>query len=206
MALTGVAQAANPYAKSDRSWIGVNGIVAAADEDSFVLDYGEGLITVEMDDWDWYQEGKAILEGDKVSVYGKIDNDLYEAKTIEASSVYVQGLNTYFFASAADEEIDPMIGIYNFTLPSEDSSRVDLTGMVKTIDGRKFTLDTGPTDVTIDTKGMKYNPLDKNGYQKLEKGDLVKVGGYLDLNFFDKKEIQARSVVTLDHDDGKSGS
>ncbi|MGM0425831.1 MAG: hypothetical protein ACQEQ7_01185 [Thermodesulfobacteriota bacterium] len=75
-------------------------------EDSFTLDYGEGTVLVEMDDWDWYDEEGTVLEGDKVTVYGKIDDDLYEATSIEASSVYVENLGTYFYASSADEEYD----------------------------------------------------------------------------------------------------
>lgn len=200
------AQAANPYARSDRSWIGLNGVVASASDDSFLLDYGDGLITVEMDDWDWYDEGKAIMKGDKVSVYGKIDKDLYENKTIEASSVYVQGLNTYFFANPADEELDAAVGMYNFTLPIEETSHVNISGMVKEIDGYKFILDTGPSDIEVDTKNMAYNPLDDEGYQKLQKGDIVSVGGYLDPDFFDKRQVQATMVVTLDEDENKSNS
>jgi hypothetical protein len=29
-------------------------MAAVSSNNSFVLDYGDGLITVEMDDWDWY--------------------------------------------------------------------------------------------------------------------------------------------------------
>lgn len=53
-AMTLPADAEDPFSKSDRSWISLSGVVAATSNDSFVLDYGEGLITVEMDDWDWY--------------------------------------------------------------------------------------------------------------------------------------------------------
>ncbi|MFP4521706.1 MAG: hypothetical protein ACLFQK_06125 [Fibrobacterota bacterium] len=68
----------------------------AASDNSFELDYGEVIVTVEMDDWDWYKEGKGIIEGDEVTVYGAVDNDTYEMTTIEASSVYVEDLNAYF--------------------------------------------------------------------------------------------------------------
>lgn len=61
------------------------------------------LITVEMDDWDWYAEGAALSEGDRVTVYGFIDDDFYELRSIEASSVYVDDFNTFFYASGLDE-------------------------------------------------------------------------------------------------------
>ncbi len=57
-----------------------------------------------MDDWDWYAEGYKLLNGEKVRVHGLIDDDLFETTKIEASSVYVQNLGTYFYASSADEE------------------------------------------------------------------------------------------------------
>jgi hypothetical protein len=57
-----------------------------------------------MDDWDWYAEGKNLIDGDKVTVYGRIDDDFFETTSIEASSVYVESLGSYFYASAADEE------------------------------------------------------------------------------------------------------
>ena len=102
------AQAADPYTQPDDSWISVTGTVADTHDESFELDYGEGLITVEFDDWDWYNENAAILDGDRVTVYGAVDDDLYETRTIEAASVYVEGLNTYYYASATDEEDVPL--------------------------------------------------------------------------------------------------
>jgi hypothetical protein len=36
--------------------------------DAFTLDYGRGQILVEMDDWDWYQEGYNLVAGDHVIV------------------------------------------------------------------------------------------------------------------------------------------
>ncbi len=61
----------------------------------FRLDYGEGLIAVEMDDWDWYDEANPIKPGDRVNVYGRIDADLHQKRTIEADSVCVFDRNTY---------------------------------------------------------------------------------------------------------------
>lgn len=39
--------------KPDRSWISLTGNVLGTSVEAFTLDHGEGVITVEMDDWDW---------------------------------------------------------------------------------------------------------------------------------------------------------
>ena len=93
-----------PYQQSDETWISMKGTVESVKPDSFILDYGMGSIIVEMDDWDWYAEGSALKKGDKVTVYGDVDDDIFEVTSIEANSVYVEGLNSFFFASANDEE------------------------------------------------------------------------------------------------------
>ncbi|HMB69874.1 MAG TPA: hypothetical protein VKU85_11200, partial [bacterium] len=133
----------NPYAQPDDSWISLSGTVTDARADSFRLDYGDGVITVEMDDWDSYGDAYGLMDGDNVTVYGAIDDDLFETTTIEASSVYVESLNTYFYASAADEEggfdhvywpvVDPIV-----------VSSLSLRGQVTEVDesAREFTVDT----------------------------------------------------------------
>jgi len=100
----GPAPAQEPYEKPDDTWISISGVVETVTTDSFVLDYGDGTITVEMDDGDRDADGYKLVAGDAVTVNGKIDDDLFEQRTIEASSVYVEDIGTYFYASAVDEE------------------------------------------------------------------------------------------------------
>lgn len=57
-----------------------------------------------MRQWDWCQEGYRLLDGGEVTVYGRVDDDMFESKSIEAGSVYVKDLNTYFHANSTDEE------------------------------------------------------------------------------------------------------
>ncbi|MDZ7782331.1 MAG: hypothetical protein U5K56_05075 [Halioglobus sp.] len=76
------------------------------------LDYGQGNITVEMDDSDRDADGYKLIEGDRITVSGVVDDDFYESTKIEAASVYVEELGTHFYASSIDEEdtildIDP---------------------------------------------------------------------------------------------------
>nr|WP_298136059.1 DUF5666 domain-containing protein [uncultured Pseudomonas sp.] len=196
---TGTQEAVKPYSKPDNSFISINGAVTSAGPDSFVLDYGDGVITVEMDDWDWYHEGYKLIDGDNVTVYGRIDDDLFEVPKIEADSVYVKGLNSFFFASDADEEDVAHISVVTTTTAA-------IQGNVKSIEGREFTVDTGTGTVRVDTSSMPYNPLDKQGYQQLKEGDRVSVVGALNPGFFSKREIEADAVMTLSRDKAKQSS
>lgn len=199
------AQAAEetPYLKPDGSWISLSGTVTSTTSDTFMLDYGGGLVTVEMDDWDWYEEFGETLPGDKVTVYGAVDDDTFENTKIEASSVFVENLGTQFYANAADEEsvddldVAPVVPIVVGDLT--------LTGTVTSVDGREFTIDTGAQEMTVDTTLMSYNPMDDEGFQSIAKGDLVTVTGNTDKDTFEGRELVAESVVTLD-DDNDSNS
>ena len=98
------AQAQNPVEQPDDTWISLTGVVTSTTDDSFKLDYGNGMITVEMDDWDNFGDAWPLIGGDEVTVYGEVDQNLFAKTTIEAGSVYVDDLNTFFYASAADAE------------------------------------------------------------------------------------------------------
>ena len=185
----------NPYLQPDDSWISISGEVESVSPDTFVLDYGDGIVTVEMDDWDSDADAYKVVEGDKVTVYGVIDDDLFETTTIEASSVYVEGLNTYFYASAADEEdtfitVGPVV--YSATVAQ---------GTVTGIDDREFTINTAGSQFTVDTSAMPYNPLDDEGFQKIDVGDRVSVSGTMTADFFEGRKLVASSVVELSRED-----
>lgn len=198
------AMSANPYKMkyTDNDWITITGDVVSTSEDAFTLDFDDGLVTVEMDDWDWFNEASLLKKGEKVTVYGRIDDGLYEAKTIEADSVYAHDRNTYFYASDADEEGDALYYSYYYTYPVEipDGTWMSVSGIVKDIDGRELTLDTGLREVRIDTDEMAYNPLDDKGYQQIDEGDRIYVSGELDIGFFEANEIKAHTITSLTKD------
>lgn len=186
------ALATNPATKMDDAWISVDGTVESVSRDAFVLDYGSGTIIVEMDDGDRDADGYQLVKDDKVRVSGVIDHDFFEAKTIEASSVYVENLGTYFFASAADEE-DVLI---TYTVPVVVSETI-VRGTVSEVSEEEFTVNTGVQSIRVDVEEMAYNPLDNKGYQKINEGDRVSVSGDMENEFFDEKELMAKSIVTL---------
>lgn len=189
------AYAADPYEKPDGSYISLTGEVASSTPSAFILDYGEGLVTVEMDDWEWYADGYMILPEDQVTVYGYVDDDFYETTSIEASSVYVEDLNTYFYASGADEESLSIATAAIYDLDFE------ITGEITAIDGREFKVDTGERTVTVDTWQLGYNPVDDQGYLRLDVGDRVTVFGDLDRDVFDNRELSAETIIKLQADE-----
>jgi len=156
------AAASNPYALSDETWISLSGEVEDVSPNSFLLDFGEGSITVEMDDGDRDADAYGLYRGDDVVVTGKIDDGFFEKTTIEASSVYVQKLGTYFFSSAADEEDDFFV---RSTVPFETSSAL-VQGVVGSVSDDEFTIDNGMREMTVVVDQMAFDPLDDEGYQK----------------------------------------
>ncbi len=189
------AHAQDPREQPDESWISLAGTVTSTTPDSFRLDYGDGMITVEMDDWDSFGDAWPLMDGDQVTVYGKVDQNLFANTTIEAGSVYVEGLNTFFYASPADEEE------YGAWVVSVDVVPGDLTyiGTVESVNPmtNTFTIDTGATELSVDTSALPYDPLDDEGFQQIDVGDRVSVDAVIDADFIGDQDLLAESVVTL---------
>jgi len=187
----------NPYAKPDESWITISGKVDSVNPDSFVLDYEKGKIVVEMDDGDRDADAYKLLPGDQVTVSGRIDDDFFETTTIEAYSVFVKNLNTTFFASALDEE-GPDNYVVNIAAPLVDF-HYNLVGTVTKVKDAEFVVDTGVRSFNVEVDEMTYNPLDDEGYQKIEEGDRVSVTGRLEYDFFEGRELEASSIMKLNY-------
>lgn len=182
----------NPYTKADGTWISISGVVKNVRPNTFALDYGKGVISVEMDDGDRDADAYALLDGDKVTVNGRIDDDFFQTTTIEASSVFVEKLGTHFFASSIDEED----GYFALDVPVI-VARTTVSGKVTAIEGDELVLDTGLRKLRVDVEAMPYDPLDDEGYQKIEVGDVVRVSGTMDPGFFDGRELSADRMITL---------
>ncbi|MBI1361600.1 MAG: hypothetical protein GC155_15085 [Alphaproteobacteria bacterium] len=193
--LSAPAMAQSPHSRPDQSWITISGRVQHPTNDKFLLNYGDGYITVEMDGWgDWGNAWK-LQPGDQVTVTGKVDNDLFQRTSIEASSVFVRNLNTSFYANPADEE-----SVTAWLAPSPYEYTTSLRGVVQNVRPAKnqFTLDIGRTSILVDVSHLNYNPLDKVGYQQITPGDRVLVSGDIDDGLFQRREIMASNLVTLD--------
>ena len=191
--LAGPAQAADPYTYPNNSWISVSGTVNAVGPDWFTLDFTDSLITVEMDDGDRDADAYVLVPGDTVTVHGRIDDDMFETRTIEAGRVYVEKLDTWFFSSSVDEEDFGLLTVGTAVI----QPMMVVQGKVTEVDGREFTIDAGPRTIRVDTGEMAYNPMDDEGYQKIEVGDVVSVSGEVDYDFFEGRELMANMIITI---------
>jgi uncharacterized protein YdeI (BOF family) len=190
--------AGSPYMKSDASWINLSGTIEAVAADSFRLNYGDGTILVEMDDRDRDAEAYRLLPGDEVSVTGRVDSGFFERTTIEAATVHVKNIDTTFYASAVDdEEFETFAGFVasNMLMPA-----TTIIGEVTSVGEDEFTVNSGVRAMRVDVSEMAYDPLDDEGYQKIEVGDVVKVIGDVEQRLFTEREISAERVVKYHHD------
>jgi len=183
----------NPYQKLDGTWITISGQAENIMADRFTLDYGDGSVIVEMDDGDRDADAYKLVKGDKVTVNGRIDNDFYELTTIEASSVYVEKLGTYFYASSVDDED---VFFYTVTTPIVIGETI-VRGTVTEVDSEEFVIDTGERSLRVEVENMPYDPLDDRGYQKIEVDDYVGVAGQMDADLFEVRELVADTIVEL---------
>lgn len=181
--------------KTDGEFVTISGKVTTVAPDFFKVKMRDETILVEMDDYDWDADGYKLALGDRVVVTGVVDHDFLEKKKIEAGSVYVKNINSYFYANSDDEEDYPYVSTTYFMMSElPDNASVDLKGRVVEVDGREFVLDTGFRKVTIDTSDLIYNPMDDKGYTQVDLGDRLRVTGLVDDQFFDGKEIMANFI------------
>jgi len=187
------AMAQTPATTSNGEWLSLSGTVESVAGDNFVLDYGRSSLTVEMDDYDWYNEN-ALIVGDDVTVTGRMDKDFLQMRRLEASSVYVDSIHTRFYANASDEE--DLWGAHGGAFVS--TSGMGVTGMVQSISGDEMTVDAGVFEYKVDTGELSYDPFDREGLQHIAVGDRVSVSGQFDdSDFFDDPEIDATSLIEL---------
>lgn len=171
------ANAGNPYLGSDGSWVSIDGTVVSVSDDRFTLDYGAGTITVELDDFDAHPEARELRDGAAVTVHGRIDDDLYASRTIEAATVFVGGQDEPLRASALDEE---ELLFWRGDSPVVPG-RTTLRGSVVRTSPRqlRFVVETDSRRVPVLIRQLDDNPLDELGMPGIETGDWVSVTGDL---------------------------
>jgi len=189
--LSASAVAENPYAKENNSWISIHGEVDSVSTDQFELDYGEGNITVVMEEDD--RKGYQLKKVDEVRVSGLMDDNFYNDSVIEAGSVHIKNANTYFYAGAMDgQDVD-------FTVMSPILRDTVIKGNIThvSLKDEEFTLDTGIQMLTVEVDEMLSNPLDNEGYLQLSVGDRVSVNGKIDNDLFEGRVFEAVSVTKI---------
>lgn len=153
---------------------------------SFELDYGDGEILVEFDDWDPEPDAYKVKKGDEVIVTGRLDDDFMHGKTLEAGSVYVTDIEETYYANPKDEE-EPFA---NMSKDMEKLSTVVQGKVVSTTD-QKFILKSSNQEIQIDVSGITNNIKQSD----IKAGDVVRVAGRLQRSFFNDREINAVAVI-----------
>lgn len=178
------------------SWVKVKGTVVAQREGSFILDHGEDTITVEVDSWERSDHAESILNGYNVTVHGRVDNDFYHERRIEADTIHVAELDTVLTGpTPVDEEEVRRRNHTRYFGPID--SDIEVVGTVTGVSGREFTIDTGDRKIAVNTAELDHDPLSESGFQHIEVGDFVRASGDLTSQSFDEREIMAETVISL---------
>lgn len=182
----------DPYEQEEDTWISIDGTVDAVSPNMFTLDYGDGVITVEMDDADRDATAYELMQGDRVTVSGMIEDEFFQARTIDANSIYIENLGTYFYSSDREQD-DTFVNVGTPVMVG----RTFLQGTVTEVDDEEFTLQVGMSSITVEVEEMPYNPLDEDGYQRVQVGDMVTVSGDMDTDLFEGTEFVAETLVVI---------
>lgn len=194
-----LAQTVSPYLQPDDTWISLSGTVESVQQDSFLLDYGLGSVIVEMDDVDRDATEYEFNTGDSVLVSGLVDNDFFEMTTIEASSVYVESVSTFFHASPTDDESitfhDPVVTVHGPIVQGDTTLQGTISAINEEDD--EFTLNTGVNMLTVKVDGLDSDPFDDDGYPHLTLQDVVTIRGTITADLFEGRIFEAEAVTAV---------
>jgi hypothetical protein len=178
--------------------IRLTGVVRANAGERLILEHGRGEITVALDG---NSDATVLDPGRRITVFGRIDAEAFERRTIEADAIYAFGRGLVYRAGDFDAK-DPLFASPVGSLP--EGSWVELSGTVGTIGGTGFALQSGgPRPVRVITDRMPSDPLDDLGEPALEAGDRVLVSGRVDdADFFESAEIHAETIRRIEDASG----
>lgn len=204
IAFFGLLGTLNADNKTDEgTWISISGTIVDPKMDKLTLDYGKGFLDVNMRDWKWYDKNYSKMAGNRVTVYGKVTDELFQKSTMDASSVYDERMGKYFYGIDKGAKGEDWVS----TSPPPDYwitgyrikiGEVKVRGIITSVNGIVFTIGTGPNKINLSTSDMPYHPLDKRGLRYIREGNYVAVTGRVGDEFSTKHEIIAEYIVTLD--------
>ncbi|MCH2546300.1 MAG: NirD/YgiW/YdeI family stress tolerance protein [Alphaproteobacteria bacterium] len=182
------------------TYITLSGTVGEiTDNDEFKLKHPGGTIMVDTNDtWPdlFRKDADTIIKmGDRVTVTGKVDNNLFAANEIEAYQLTVDGsgYNRVYtnnnFGPENDDSYMASYGTYGSGLT--DDQDVRLSGVVSSIsDNEAFMLRYGNGEIRIETDDVEFT-----NANRLAVGDEVVVFGEVDEGWFKKKAIEADRII-----------
>ncbi|MCU7555469.1 NirD/YgiW/YdeI family stress tolerance protein [Alteromonas sp. ASW11-19] len=179
----------------DNTWLTVSGQIKEVGDDSFVLRSGDDRLTVEFEDGDDDEDAQMFNVGDKVTVSGEVDENLFLDTSLEASSVFVHDWNTTFVAETTDNELKDRF-IATATVPS-DLDDMTLIGSVSSVNGETIQLTTSGVTIDVDVSELPGNPLSDDGYLHIQEGDRVKVDASIESAFYNESMVVAEALIRL---------
>jgi len=175
----------DPYAEDDGSWIGIPGTVEKVGAGNFVLNYGDGTITVELaDDTTRFHQ---FMENERVMVFGIVDERLFRSTTIQARAVFAESLST--FVRVVDGTTERLESI----TPTLVSGTV-VQGRVTGVTAKHLSLDQGDRMITVDLTRLQTVNDGTTGLARYKKGDRITVIGDMDRSFWKGHVIRASSI------------
>jgi hypothetical protein len=174
----------DPHDLDEGSWIGIAGNVESTSPGSFVLDYGDGTIKVELEPSSTKQH--AFIKDEQVRVFGVVDAGFFKGKTIQAHAVYVESMKSYVCTTEGAEAVCS-------TFAPTILSGVVVYGRVTAVDKNSVKVDEGDRVIEIDTSALTSAESGAPQPAAVQVGDVVTVLGHMDEGLFSRK-LKADSI------------
>ena len=186
----------NPHLQADDNWISISGTVESVSANWFLLSYGRDSIAVEMDGSDFDPDSSILMKDDEITLSGIVDDDIFNESSIQAASVYVEKLDTSFYAKYASTN-DFSYSVWSIS--QVEAGEVNIQGSVTAVNDGSLHLNTGSKSLIIDIEEKLSHALLNNHFKSIKEGDMVRVRAAINEDLFDRKEIIAASAMVLLH-------
>jgi uncharacterized protein YdeI (BOF family) len=183
----------HPLNYADNAVMVLSGTVTGTNDEGFVLDYGSGTISVDMDAFDDHRLKADKLDGQRVTVLGEVDDDFFERTELEAMSISIDNHYTHLHATSGAHTV-----VHSWSVPEQISKdSIELRGTVAKVGKDSFQMKVGARMIEVDVDDLGYDPMDELGWQKIDVGDVVRVVGEMDARLFKDRVLDADRVTTV---------
>ncbi len=186
-------QQQDPRSQDDGSWIAIKGTVKSVGHDDFLLDHGNGTITVKLQPEEAQEKEHEFIKDESVTVFGVVDENFFKSTTILARAVYVESLSTYVYRT---DGVDEFITMATPVIPSGTV----VHGTIKKVEADKIMIDEGDRMITVDTSLLTKDedPATLESTAGLSEGDEVVAVGVMDKDFWTGRTFRATSLLSAD--------
>ena len=190
----------NPKAEDDGSWIALSGTVKSTGNNDFILDHGNGTITVKLQPENKIEGDHKFIKDEKVRVFGVVDDNFFKATTILARAVYVESLSTFVYRT---DGVDDFLQVAMPVIPSGTV----VQGRITKMEENKLMLDEGDRNIMVDTSILSKDedPNTMENTKDLKVGDQVVAVGVMDKDFWSGRTFRATTLMGAGEMEGMPG-